>query len=241
MKKLAIVPAYNEMGNIVKAITDLEEHAKEFDYVVIDDCSTDDTLQICEEQGYPVVSLPTNLGIGGGVQTGYLYGVKHGYDIAVQFDGDGQHNAAFLQQMAERLEKEKLDMIIGSRYIKRQGYQSSRLRRIGIHYFTFLIFVLTGRRITDPTSGMRMVNKRTMEFFARNYPKDYPEPESVTMLLKRGCRIEEIPVEMNGRERGKSSISFKKSIHYMFQVTLHIVVAAFRRQEVSDARKTFDK
>lgn len=228
MKKLAIIPAYNEMGNIEKTVKDIKENAKDFDYIVIDDCSTDDTKKICEEMGYPILCLPTNIGIGGGVQTGYLYAVKHGYDIAVQFDGDGQHNASFLNEMAEYLEQNQLDMLIGSRYIKRQGFQSSVLRRMGIRYFTFLIRMLTGQRITDPTSGMRMVNKRTMALFARNYPKDYPEPESVTFLLKRGFRVEEIPVVMNGRESGKSSISLGKSVKYMIQVTAAVIWAAIR-------------
>ena len=227
MKKIAIIPAYNEVESIEKTVHDIKTNAKEFDYVVIDDCSTDDTRKVCEELGFPVVSLPTNLGIGGGVQTGYLYAVKHGYDIAVQFDGDGQHDASFLEKMAERMEKEQLDMLIGSRYIERQGFQSSFCRRMGIRYFTFLIRLLSGKNITDPTSGMRMVNRRTMEFFARNYPKDYPEPESVTILLKKGFLVEEIPVVMKEREGGKSSISFQKSIRYMFQVTMAVIAAAF--------------
>lgn len=227
MKKIAIIPAYNEVESIEKTVHDIKTNAKEFDYVVIDDCSTDDTRKVCEELGFLVVSLPTNLGIGGGVQTGYLYAVKHGYDIAVQFDGDGQHDASFLEKMAERMEKEQLDMLIGSRYIERQGFQSSFCRRMGIRYFTFLIRLLTGKKITDPTSGMRMVNRRTMEFFARNYPKDYPEPESVTILLKKGFLVEEIPVVMKERECGKSSISFQKSIRYMFQVTMAVIAAAF--------------
>lgn len=229
MKKLAIIPAYNEMGNIEKTVNDIREHATDFDYIVIDDCSTDDTGKICEKLGVPVISLPTNLGIGGGVQTGYLYAVKHGYDIAVQFDGDGQHNASYLDEMAEYLKKNDLDMLIGSRYIEHQGFQSSFARRMGIRYFTFLIWILTGKRITDPTSGMRMVNKRTMELLARKYPRAFPEPESLTMILKRGYRVEEIPVIMNERETGKSSISKGKSIQYMFQVTAAVILAAFHR------------
>ena len=228
MKKLAIIPAYNEMGNIEKTVNDIRENAKSFDYIVIDDCSTDDTAKICEEQGFSFISLPTNLGIGGSVQTGYLYAVKYGYEIAVQFDGDGQHNASYLEEMAEYLKEHDLDMLIGSRYIKRQGFQSSFVRRMGIRYFTFLIRLLTGKRITDPTSGMRMVNERTMELFARKYPRAFPEPESLTMILKRRYRVEEIPVIMNERKKGKSSISLKKSVEYMFQVTMAVIRAAFQ-------------
>ena len=229
MKKLAIIPAYNEMGNIEKTVNDIREHARSFDYIVIDDCSTDDTAKICEEQGFPFISLPMNLGIGGSVQTGYLYAVKHGYEIAVQLDGDGQHNASYLEEMAEYLKEHELDMLIGSRYIERRGFQSSFARRVGIHYFTFLIGLLTGKRITDPTSGMRMVNQRPMELFARKYPRAFPEPESLTMILKQKYRVEELPVIMNERETGKSSISVSKSVKYMFQVTAAVIRAAFHR------------
>ena len=170
-----------------------------------------------------------NLGIGGGVQTGYLYAFRNGYDIAVQFDGDGQHNAEYLHEMAKKLEQEELDMVIGSRYITKEGFQSSGLRRVGIRYFTFLIKLVTGKKITDPTSGMRMVNRRTLALFAEEYPKDYPEPESVTTLLKRGMKVKEIPVVMNERNSGVSSISMKKSVYYMVKVTLAILIAAIRR------------
>ena len=227
MKSLVIIPAYNEEKSILRTVEDIRQHAPDFDYIIINDCSTDRTLSLCRNAGIPVLNLPINLGIGGAVQTGYLYAVKHGYDIAVQFDGDGQHDAAFLEKMATHLEENQLDMLIGSRYIECQGFQSSFLRRLGIRYFTFLIRLLTGKKITDPTSGMRMVNRRTMEFFARSYPKDYPEPESVTILLKKGFAVEEIPVMMKERDGGKSSISFLKSIRYMVQVTLAVIAAAF--------------
>ena len=229
MKKLVIIPAYNEAGNIEKTVRDIMEHAKDFDYVIINDCSKDNTLDICKQNGFHVVSLPVNLGIGGGVQTGYLYAFRNGYDIAVQFDGDGQHNAEYLDEMAKKLEQEELDMVIGSRYITKEGFQSSGIRRVGIRYFTFLIKLVTGKKITDPTSGMRMVNRRTLALFAMEYPKDYPEPESVTTLLKRKMRVEEIPVVMNERSSGVSSISMKKSVYYMVKVTLAILIAAVRR------------
>lgn len=229
MKKLVIIPAYNEAGNIEKTVRDIMEHAKDFDYVIINDCSKDNTLDICRQNGFHVVSLPVNLGIGGGVQTGYLYAFRNGYDIAVQFDGDGQHNAEYLHEMAKKLEQEELDMVIGSRYITKEGFQSSGIRRVGIRYFTFLIKLVTGKKITDPTSGMRMVNRRTLALFAEEYPKDYPEPESVTTLLKRGMKVKEIPVVMNERNSGVSSISMKKSVYYMVKVTLAILIAAIRR------------
>jgi len=228
MKKLVIIPAYNEQGSIEKTVHDIIEHAKSFDYIIINDCSTDRTLEICQSNHFHVVSLPMNLGIGGGVQTGYMYAKEYGYDIAVQFDGDGQHNAKYLEDMAEQLEEKKIDMLIGSRYIEKKGFQSSGLRRLGIRYFTTLIKFLTGKKITDPTSGMRMANQKVIELFAKDYPKDYPEPESVTTILKKGFMVEEIPVIMNERESGVSSISPRKSIYYMIKVTIAVFMSAWR-------------
>lgn len=228
-KRLVIVPAYNEAGNIEKTIKDIEENAKTFDYVIINDCSKDKTREICEKNGYHIINLPANLGIGGGVQTGYMYAYRNGYDIAVQFDGDGQHNAKYLDEMADKLEREQLDMLIGSRFIDNQGFQSSFMRRVGIRYFTVFIKMLTGATITDPTSGMRLANRKVIEDFVRYYPKDYPEPESVVSLLKRGYKVQEQPVIMNEREEGESSISAWNSIYYMIKVSFAILIAAVNK------------
>lgn len=228
MKKLIIIPAFNESACIEKTVKDIMEHAPEFDYVIINDCSTDNTREICEENNFNMVNLPVNLGIGGAVQTGYLYGVKNGYDMAVQVDGDGQHDPVFLNTMAEHLEKNHLDMVIGSRFIEKKGFQSSSIRRVGIRYFSFLIKILTGVRITDPTSGLRMINRKVMQEFAANYPKDYPEPESVVAILCRKYQVEEIPVVMRKRMGGVSSISMKKSVYYMVKVTLAIFFERIR-------------
>ncbi|MCI8991525.1 MAG: glycosyltransferase family 2 protein [Eubacterium sp.] len=226
MKVLVIIPAYNERGSIEKTVTDIMQNAPELDYLVVNDCSKDDTKEICERNGYHLLNLPINLGIGGGVQSGYLYAKRNGYDYAVQFDGDGQHNASYLNQMVKTMEKKKLDMLIGSRFIENEGFQSSFMRRVGIRYFMRLIKLVTGKTITDPTSGMRMVNREVIGFFAENYPKDYPEPESVVTLLKMGKNVEEIPVIMNEREEGTSSISMRNSVYYMIKVSLAIVMAA---------------
>ena len=228
-KRLVIIPAYNEEGNIIKTVTDVQKHAPSFDYIIINDCSTDNTLQICKEQGYQVLNLPCNMGIGGGVQTGYLYAARNGYDFAVQFDGDGQHNGAYLEAMAEKMEAEELDMLIGSRYIQKEGFQSSGARRMGIKYFTGLIKLVTGARITDPTSGMRMVNAEVIRLFAGDYPKDYPEPESVMAILRMGKKVTELPVVMREREEGSSSIAGFKSAYYMIKVTLAILMERLRR------------
>lgn len=229
MKKIVIIPAYNEEGGIVKTVTDVMENAKDFDYVVINDCSKDNTLEICYEHNFNVVNLPVNMGIGGGVQTGYMYAYRNGYDIAVQFDGDGQHNASYLNNMSKKLIEDNLDMVIGSRYIEKEGFQSSGMRRMGIKYFTGLIKLLTGKKITDPTSGMRMINRKIMKQFSEEYPKDYPEPESVVTILKEGAKVEEIPVKMNAREKGVSSISPSKSIYYMVKVSIAVLIAAIRK------------
>lgn len=228
MKKLIIIPAYNESASIEKTVTDIIQNAPEFDYVVINDCSTDNTQEICEEKGFNIVNLPINLGIGGAVQTGYLYGYRHGYDMAVQVDGDGQHDPKFLAEMAEYLNQNHLDMVIGSRFIKKEGFQSSGIRRVGIKYFTYLIKILTGKVITDPTSGLRMVNRDIMQLFSNDYPRDYPEPESVVAILRKKKKVEEIPVVMRERNGGVSSISPKKSIYYMVKVTLAILIEWIR-------------
>ena len=229
MKKLVIIPAFNEEGNLEKTIRDIKENAPAFDYVIINDCSTDGTLAMCRRHGFSYLNLPLNLGIGGAVQTGYRYAYYHGYDIAVQFDGDGQHSASYLPEMARQLEETESDMVIGSRFITKEGFQSSSLRRVGIRYFTLLIRILTGKKITDPTSGMRMINRKLMEKFTEEYPKDYPEPESVVTILSERHRVTEMPVIMNEREEGSSSISLRNGVYYMVKVSFAMVIARMKR------------
>lgn len=229
MKKLVIIPAYNERESIRNTVEEIRDKAPDFDYVIINDCSTDDTRRICEENNYNIINLPINLGIGGAVQTGYRYAYNEGYDLAVQVDGDGQHNPEFLGKMADYLENKKADMVIGSRFIDKEGFQSSGTRRIGIKYFTILIKILTGQIITDPTSGLRMVNRDIIQMFAYDYPKDYPEPESVVAVLRRKKQVDELPVIMRERSGGVSSISLKKSVYYMIKVTLAILIERIRK------------
>ena len=229
MKKLVIIPAFNEEGNLEKTIKDIKDNAPDFDYVIINDCSTDKTLEMCRRHGFSYLNLPVNLGIGGAVQTGYRYAYYHGYDIAVQFDGDGQHSASHLEDMVTTLIDTESDMVIGSRFIEKEGFQSSGLRRIGIKYFTGLFKLLTGKKITDPTSGMRMVNKKLLEKFTDEYPKDYPEPESVVTILAEKYKVTEIPVVMNEREEGVSSISLKNSVYYMIKVSFAILIARMKK------------
>ena len=230
MKRLIIIPAYNEAENIVKTVEAIKEKAKGFDYIIINDCSTDRTKNVCEENGYNIINLQINLGIGGAVQTGYKYAYNQDYDIAVQVDGDGQHDPLFLEVMAQYLEEHSADMVIGSRFIEKKGFQSSRARRIGIIFFTQLIKIMTGATITDPTSGLRMVGRNVIELFSNDYPRDYPEPESVVAILRRHMKVIEIPVVMKEREGGVSSISLKKSVYYMIKVTLAILIERIRKE-----------
>lgn len=228
MRKLIIIPAYNESACIENTVRDIMKNAPDFDYVIINDCSTDNTREICEKHGFNIVNLPINLGIGGAVQTGYMYAEEYGYDVAVQVDGDGQHDAQFLRTMADYLENHQVDMVIGSRFIEKEGFQSSFMRRVGINYFTCLIKIITGKTITDPTSGLRMAGKNVIRLFANSYPKDYPEPESTVAALEKGYVVEEIPVIMRERQGGESSITLKKSVYYMIKVTLAIFMEALR-------------
>ena len=229
MKKIIIIPAYNEEENIEKTVNAIQKSAQGFDYVIINDCSIDNTRKICEEKGFNIVNLPINLGIGGAVQTGYKYAYENGYDVAVQVDGDGQHDPEFLSTMAEYLIEHRVDMVIGSRFIEKKGFQSSITRRMGIKFFSGLIKVLTGKTITDPTSGLRMIGRNVMEIFSQDYPRDYPEPESIVAVLRKNMKREEIPVVMLERQGGVSSISPKKSIYYMVKVTLAILIERMRK------------
>lgn len=229
MKKIAIIPAYNEKDSIVKTVNDILKNAPGFDYIIINDCSKDNTMDICRYNGFNVLNLPINLGIGGAVQTGYLYAYRNGYDIAVQFDGDGQHDASYLNKMSDFLIENNADMVIGSRFIDKEGFQSSKLRQAGIRYFTRLIKSLSGVTITDPTSGMRMCNRKTIEMFANEYPRDYPEPESTMRLLRHKRKVIEMPVKMRAREEGVSSISsLKNQVYYMIKVTIAIIIEKLR-------------
>lgn len=228
MKKLVIIPAYNESENIVNTVKEIKEKASDFDYVVINDCSSDKTLEILESNHLNYISLPVNLGIGGAVQTGYKYALEHEYDMTVQVDGDGQHDPAYLHSLEETLIKEKADMVIGSRFIKNEGFQSTFARRMGIVYFTKMIKSLTGTTITDPTSGFRLVNKDVIALFANDYPRDYPEPESIVALLKRKKKVIEVPVQMKERQGGVSSIRLWNSVYYMIKVSIAILVECSR-------------
>lgn len=225
MKILLIIPAYNEQDSIMKTLADITQNAPNMDYIVINDCSTDSTKEILKKEGANFLDLPINLGIGGGVQTGYRYAQENNYDIAIQFDGDGQHCAAYLQDLIAPIVAGNADITIGSRFIRKEGFQSSGLRRFGINFLSCLIDILCGTKINDVTSGMRAVNKKMIAFFAREYAQDYPEPEAILSASLAGARIVEVPVQMRERSGGVSSINALKPIYYMVKVSISLIVS----------------
>lgn len=235
MKKiLIIIPAYNEEENIVKTCKSITDYNKKsdvkYDFLVINDCSLDNTLKICRENGFPVIDLIHNLGIGGAIQTGYKYAYDNGYDIAVQFDGDGQHDVNYVKDIISPIINGEGDMVIGSRFIDKSSsdFKSSSARRAGIKVISFFIKLLTGKKIYDATSGFRAIDRKLMKYFYSNYPSEYPEPVSEVMMLMNGFRICEVPVSMNERVGGVSSIRAWKNLYYMVNVILSMVVVRLR-------------
>lgn len=223
MKILVIIPAYNEQENIKDVIANLQLRAPYIDYLIINDCSKDSTLSICEKEGYNYINFPVNLGIGGSVQAGYKYAYENDYDIVIQHDGDGQHDPAYIQSLIKPIESGKADIVIGSRFINKEGFQSSRLRRMGIVFLSNLIELCSGVKIKDVTSGYRAVNKKFIKIYAENYAQDYPEPEAIIAGALYGGKILEVPVIMHERVGGESSINAWKSIYYMIKVSMSII------------------
>jgi glycosyltransferase involved in cell wall biosynthesis len=229
-KILIIIPAYNEEENIKNVILSLKQENSNFTCLVINDGSKDNTQREAEATGQAIViQLPSNLGIGGAVQTGFKYALYNNYDYAIQFDGDGQHLPTEISKILAPLYKNECDACIGSRFIKRtDGFQSTFMRRLGIKFFGALNNLLIKQKITDSTSGFRAYKKNTIAFLAAHYPTDYPEPETIILLGKNGFTIKEVSVEMQERQGGNSSISGLKSAHYMIKVSLAILMTAQR-------------
>jgi glycosyltransferase involved in cell wall biosynthesis len=232
---LAIVPAFNESATIVTVVEALRKYAPRFDTLVIDDGSSDETDVLAFGAGAKVLKLPFNVGIGGAVQTGFVYACEHGYDFVAQVDGDGQHDSMELERLIDVMEEEAVDMVCGSRFMTDDHrYPAPISRRAGIHVFAFLLSRIVGMRVSDPTSGFRLYNRRAIELFARDYPHDYPEVEAVLILHRHRLRMREIPVRMYTRGGGMSSISTGKSAYYMFKVLLALFVSLARRHPVID-------
>ena len=230
MKVLIIIPAYNEEKNLARLLDKLKQVCPENDVVVVNDCSKDGTLELCRAYGIRTIDLPVNLGIGGTVQAGYKYAFYKGYDAAIQVDGDGQHDPQFIGLLVDGINKGS-NICIGSRFINREGFQSSTARRIGIRYFSSLIHLFTGIRVTDPTSGFRACDRKAISLFSREYPRDYPEPETIVNATRYGLSITEVPVVMSDRVEGKSSITALKSFYYMVKVSLAIIIVSFYKHE----------
>lgn len=228
LKILIIIPAYNEEQSIASVIEKLKEDSRNLaykvDYIVINDCSKDETLEVLQDMDSNYISLPINLGIGGGVQTGYKYALRNGYDVAVQIDGDGQHDTAYLEDVIWPIAEDRADIVIGSRFIDKKGFQSSCARRMGIYFLSALIRICCNAKVLDATSGFRAVNQKYIALYAAEYPVDYPEPEAIVQASLDGARIEEVPVVMRKRETGTSSISSWKSLYYMIKVSLAIAI-----------------
>ncbi len=238
MRTLAIVPAYNERGSIPTVLRELASHAPHVDVVVVDDGSTDATAEEALAHGARVIRLPFNLGIGGAMQAGYRLANDEGYDIAVQVDGDGQHDAREVAVLRAVLDAEPdIDMVVGSRFLAdvEDGFRSSRSRRVGIRIFSAFLSRIVGEPVTDPTSGFRMVRRAGIELFARDYPHDYPEVEALVMMHAHRLRAREVPVRMRERLQGTSSITTGQSAYYMAKVSLAVTVALLRRRPVVEA------
>ncbi len=229
---LIIIPAYNEEKNIRKVIQSLKNANPEYECLVVNDGSKDDTQREAEANGLAtVIQLPANLGIGGAVQTGFKYAFYEDFEYAIQFDGDGQHLASEIPKILAPLQQNQSDACIGSRFVeKTHGFQSTFMRRVGIRIFELMNRVLIRKRITDSTSGFRAYNKQAIAFLAANYPTDYPEPETIILLGKNDFRIEEVSVEMVERQGGESSISGLKSVHYMIKVILAMIMTSQRQK-----------
>jgi glycosyltransferase involved in cell wall biosynthesis len=229
MRRLSIVPAYNEAGSIASVVREIRAADPDFEIVVVDDGSTDGTSRLATEAGAQVVRLPFNLGIGGAVQTGYQYALEHGFELAVQVDGDGQHDPSEIAKLLEPILAGTADMAVGSRFTGDRDYRSPLGRRIGIGIFAALVSLITRQRVTDPTSGFRAVNSLGISLFAADYPHDYPEVEATVLVFRHRLRMVEVPVRMRERGSGSSSITFARSIYYMFKVTLALFMGLFRR------------
>ena len=230
MRILIIIPAYNEESSIVSTVKSLNKaNLKDdtLDYVIVNDGSCDNTLEVCSKHKMNVINLPVNLGIGGAVQTGYKYALENDYDVAIQFDGDGQHDATYIKALVAEIKKGN-DIVIGSRYVANLSeFKSTFLRRVGIKFLSLLIKICTHKKIYDPTSGFRASNREIIRMFAMEYPTDYPEPDTIVTVIKSGYTVSEIPVKMKERMSGKSSLSSPfKAMGYMIKVSCAIILSS---------------
>jgi glycosyltransferase involved in cell wall biosynthesis len=228
-RRIAIIPAYNEEETIPRVIEEIRAFDPGFAIVVVDDGSSDRTAVVAERLGVEVLRLPFNLGIGGAVQTGYQYARDNGYDLAVQVDGDGQHDPREIATLVGPILDGSADMVVGTRFAAGGGYRGTRLRRLGIHLFAGVVSLMVRQRVTDTTSGFRAVNRKGIRLFAAEYPHDYPEVEATVVLSRHRLRMVEVPVVMRIRETGNSSITALRSVYYMVKVFLALFIGLFRK------------
>ena len=231
-KVLVIIPAFNEEGSVGKVVEEVKTHLPQIDALVVNDGSTDLTSEIAKAKGAIVLDLPFNLGIGGAMQAGYKYAYEKDYDIAIQVDGDGQHDPREIPKLLRALEEAKVDVVMGSRFIGDSDYKASMMRRVGILVLSKAVSMIVGEKLTDPTSGFRAANRRAIQLFSVNYPQDYPEPEAMVLLHQCRLKMKEIPVKINQRYSGESSITKLRSIYYMVKVLLAIFVDCFKKRPV---------
>ena len=236
VRRVAIVPALNEAQTIAGVVKEIRAVDPGFEILVIDDGSTDDTPAEARRAGALVARLPYNVGIGGAVQTGYQYARDHGFQVAVQIDGDGQHDPAELALLLEPIAADRADMVVGSRFLEAGDYRPSFARKLGIRLLARVVSLLVRQRITDPTSGFRAVNRRGIVLFAAEYPHDYPEAEANVVAYRRRLRVVEVPVVMRERSAGRSSITAARSFYYMVKVSLALFISVFRRYPVVEER-----
>jgi len=229
MRALAIVPAWNEERDLAGVIGELRRAVPGWDICVVDDGSSDATAAVARRAGAVVLRLPINLGIGGAVQTGYLWARAHGYDVAAQIDGDGQHDPQYLEGAVRPIVDGTADVVIGSRYLGPGGFRSSALRRAGARYLSWFLRLRCRVHVTDPTSGFRVAGPRAIELFAAHYPSDYPEPEAIALATRHGLRVEEVPVVMRERQHGTSSIGPARTLYYLIKVSLALLLLPVER------------
>lgn len=231
-KIIVIIPAFNEEGSIGKVVEGVKTHFPQIDALVVNDGSGDLTSEIARSRGAIVLDLPFNLGIGGAMQAGYKYAYEKGYDIAIQVDGDGQHEPSEIPKLLRVLGEGNVDVAMGSRFIGESEYKGSVMRKVGIFVLSKAVSMIVGEKLTDPTSGFRAANRRAIQLFSTNYPQDYPEPEAMVLLHQCGLKMKEIPVKINQRFSGESSITKIRSVYYMVKVLLAIFVDCFKKRPV---------
>jgi glycosyltransferase involved in cell wall biosynthesis len=229
VRRIFIIPAYNEAEILPSLIAEIKEKTPDFDYVIINDGSTDRTVDICRDNHFNTIHLVANLGIGGAVQAGYKYALENGYEIAIQLDGDGQHDPGSAHELIQPILDGKADFVIGSRFIDRKGFQTTWTRRAGIGWLNFILRTITHHIFTDATSGSRAVNRQVIQMFAASYPYDYPEPETICVAVRKGFKVREVPVVMRERTTGRSSIRPFHAIYYMLKVSLAILIANIKK------------